>query len=65
MHIEGPTGLFVGKPVLGRISKRMTIQVRTGSKAGMESFAGIIFFSLSPDFSTTLHKSVRLDDGGF
>jgi signal transduction histidine kinase len=61
----GGTGLFIGKPVLGRISKRVTLQVSDRVESPDGKLAGIIVFSISPEFLTTLHNAVRLDKGGF
>jgi signal transduction histidine kinase len=65
VHMAGGTGLFAGKPVLGRISKRITIQVSDRVERPDGTLAGIIVFSISPEFLTTLHNSVRLGKGGF
>ena len=65
VHMAGDTGLFAGKPVLGRVSKRITIQVSDRVERPDGTLAGIIVFSISPEFLTTLHKSVRLGKGGF
>lgn len=65
VHMAGSTGLFVGKPVLGRISKRITIQVSDRVESPDGKLAGIIIFSISPEFLTTLHNAVRLGKNGF
>ncbi len=65
IHIDDPHyGIFISKPVLGRVSKRMTIQVskRLEDKAG--NFAGVMVFSLDPERLTTLHSDVDLGPGG-
>ena len=65
VHLQGRRGLFVGKPVLGRISKRVTIQVSGRVETADGRFAGIAVFSISPDLLTTLSKNVRLGHSGF
>ena len=61
VHMAGDIGLFVGKPVLGRVSKRVTIQVSDR----VESPDGIArrryrLFDLPGISLTTLHNAVRL-----
>ncbi len=65
VHMAGDIGLFVGKPVLGRVSKRVTIQVSDRVESPDGKFAGVIVFSISPEFLTTLHNAVRLGKTGF
>jgi len=65
IHIDDPHyGIFISKPVLGRVSKRMTIQVskRLEDRAG--DFAGVMVFSLDPERLTNLHRDVDLGPGG-
>ncbi len=63
-QMAGRGGIFIGKPVLGRISKRMSIQVSDRIEGPDGKLLGIVVFSISPDFLTALHKSVRLGKGG-
>ncbi len=57
-------GLFVGKPVLGRVSKQVTIQVTRRLQAPGGGFGGVLVFSLNPDFLTALHRQVDLGQTG-
>ena len=63
-HMSGPRQLFIGKPVTGRVSGQVTIQVSERVENGDGTFAGVIVFSLSPEFLTTLRRSVRLGAKG-
>jgi NO-binding membrane sensor protein with MHYT domain/signal transduction histidine kinase len=65
VHMAGQvTGLFISKPVLGRVSKQITINVtrRVDDKNG--KFLGIIIFSLSPAQLTSVHKTIDLGPRG-
>lgn len=57
-------GLFIGKPVIGRISGQPTIQVADRIENAEGRLIGIIVFSLSPEFLTTLHRAVNLGQTG-
>ncbi len=57
-------GLFIGKPVLGRVSKQVTIQVTRRIAAPGGGFGGVLVFSLNPDFLTALHRQVDLGKTG-
>jgi signal transduction histidine kinase len=57
-------GLFIGKPVLGRVSKQITIQVTRRIDAPDGGFGGVLVFSLNPDFLTALHRQVDLGKTG-
>ena len=63
-HLTGGKGLFIGKPVVGRISRQTTIQVSDRIESPDGKLAGVLVFSISPEFLTTLHRSVRLGKGG-
>ncbi len=64
VHLNARRALFVGNPVKGRVSGQVTIQISDRVESADGKFAGIIVFSLSPEFLTTLHRSVRLGKGG-
>ena len=69
VHLNGAAGLFIGKPVTGRISGQTTIQISDRVESADGRLAGVLVFSLSPEFLTTLHRSVqlgkdRIDDFG-
>jgi len=57
-------GLFLGKPVIGRVSGQPTIQVTDRVENADGTLVGIIVFSLSPEFLTTLHRVVNLGKTG-
>jgi signal transduction histidine kinase len=57
-------GLFIGKPVLGRVSKQITIQLTRRVEAPDGGFGGVLVFSLNPDFLTALHRQVDLGKTG-
>ncbi len=57
-------GLFIGKPVIGRVSGQPTIQVVDRMNDADGKLARIIVFSLSPEFLTTLHRVVNLGKTG-
>jgi signal transduction histidine kinase len=56
--------LFIGKPVLGRVSGQATIQVSDRVENAEGKLTGIIVFSLSPEFLTALHRAVNLGSTG-
>ncbi|MGO9173076.1 MAG: ATP-binding protein [Rhodomicrobium sp.] len=64
VHLNGAVGLFIGKPVTGRISGLNTIQISDRVEGADGKLAGVLVFSLSPEFLTTLHRSVRLGKTG-
>ena len=65
VHLTGEKkGLFIGKPVIGRVSGQPTIQVSDRMNDADGKLARIIVFSLSPEFLTTLHRVVNLGKTG-
>jgi signal transduction histidine kinase len=65
VHLDGNfKGVFVGKPVIGRVSGQATIQVTKRVDAADGSFLGVIVFSLAPDQLTSLHKTIDLGPRG-
>ncbi len=64
VHLAASRGLFIGQPVMGRISGQTTIQVSDRIESTDGKFAGVLVYSISPEFLTTLHRSVRLGKGG-
>jgi len=65
VHRDNPNrGLFIGKPVLGRLSKQVAIQVARRLQARDGSFGGVLVFSLNPDYLTSLHRRVDLGQAG-
>jgi signal transduction histidine kinase len=57
-------GLFVGRPVRGRISNRISIQVTRRLEAPGGGFGGVLVFSLYPEFLTSLHQKIQLGRQG-
>ncbi len=65
VHLAGDyKGLFVGKPVLGRVSGQPTIQVSESVENAEGKLLGVLVFSLSPEFLTPLHRAVNLGKTG-
>ena len=65
VHLSGGyKGLFIGKPVLGRISGQPTIQVSERVENADGKLLGVLVFSISPDFLTPLHRAVNLGNTG-
>ena len=65
VHRNNPNlGFFIGKPVLGRVSRQVTIQVTKRLQARDGSFGGVLVFSLNPDYLTSLHRQVDLGQTG-
>jgi signal transduction histidine kinase/CheY-like chemotaxis protein len=65
VHLHGPSDrLFISKPVVGRVSKKMTIQLsrRMNDAAGRLWY--VIVFSVEPKYLTTLNKSIYLGERG-
>ncbi|HXP31885.1 MAG TPA: ATP-binding protein [Stellaceae bacterium] len=65
VHLDGKfLGLFISKPVLGRVSKQATIQVSRRVDAADGRFLGVLVFSVPPGFLTNLHRIVDLGENG-
>lgn len=57
--------LFISRPVLGRASKRWSVQFTRPYKDANDKFAGVIVVSLDPEFLTRNFAALRLgSDGG-
>ena len=60
-HRSNPDlGFFIGQPVFGKISMRLTIPATRRLNTPDGRFAGTLSFSLDPDLLTTLHQKVHL-----
>ncbi len=57
-------GLYIGKPVRGRVSNQVTIQVTKRLQNTDGSFGGVVVFSLNPDILTSLHRTIYLGETG-
>jgi PAS domain S-box-containing protein len=65
IHLDGKhQGLFVSKPIVGRISGQTSFQVSRRVDAADGRFLGVIVFSLSPAQLTALHKTIDLGPHG-
>jgi len=65
IHLDGRyQGIFIGKPVAGRISHEITINVTRRVDAEDGTFLGVIVFGLAPGNLTTLNTSVDLGARG-
>jgi signal transduction histidine kinase len=53
-------GLFLGTPVIGKITKRLVISATRRLETKDGRFAGILVFSLLPEALTALHREVNL-----
>jgi signal transduction histidine kinase len=65
VHLDGRfPGIFIGKPVTGRVSQQMTINVTRRVDAPDGTFLGVIMFALAPASLTTLNTSIDLGPRG-
>jgi PAS domain S-box-containing protein len=65
IHLDGRfQGIFIGKPVTGRVSHQITINVTRRVDAEDGAFLGVITFALSPAHLTTLNTSIDLGARG-
>ncbi len=56
-------GLYIGKPVAGRVPGQVTIEVSKRLDLP-DGFGGVLVFSLDPEVLTTLHRRVNLGQTG-
>ena len=65
IHLDGKYhGVFISKPVIGRVTGQMGFQVTKRVDSVDGRFLGVIVFSLSPSQLTALHKSIDLGPRG-
>ncbi len=65
IHVDNPShGLFISKPVFGRISRQVTLQLTKRLHTREGHFAGVLMLSLAPEVLTTLHRSVDFGASG-
>ncbi len=60
-----PYGIFISKPVLGRISQKWSIQVTRRMSNPDGSLKGVAVASFDPNYFTNFHKSIHLGPHGF
>jgi signal transduction histidine kinase len=65
IHLDGKYhGLYISKPLVGRMSHQVSIQVSQRVDADDGRFLGVVVFSLASGQLTTLHKSINLGPRG-
>src|SRR6516225_6336579 len=66
VHVAEDSGrLFIGKPVVGRVSNKWSIQLSRRLNGPDGSFAGVVVFSLDPSYLTQLYRDVNVGESGF
>lgn len=58
------TGLFIGQPVLGKVSKRWTLQLSRGIRGGDGRLLGVAVASLDPAYFEDVFGTVQLGQQG-
>ncbi|WP_116136055.1 PAS domain S-box protein [Trinickia diaoshuihuensis] len=65
VHLDDPsTRLFVGRPVIGRISGEASIQLSQRVDDPQGRFLGVIVISMPPSYLTELYDTLRLGHNG-
>ena len=65
VHLDGRDDkLFISKPLIGRVTGRMTIQLSRRISAADGSFAGVVVISLDPDHFTQFYNSIDIGREG-
>ena len=59
-----PTGLFIGKPVVGKVSGKATIQLSRSISYGTSSIAGLVVASVNPGYFEDVYRDVQLGKMG-
>ena len=59
-----PYGVFVSKPVIGRVSKKLSIQLTRRIEDSRGGFAGVTVVSFNPNYLTDFYKSIDLGEKG-
>ena len=59
-----PSGLFVGKPVVGKVSGKATIQLSRSISYGTSRIAGLVVASVNPGYFEDVYRDVQLGKTG-
>ena len=59
-----PSGLFVGKPVVGKVSGKASIQLSRSISYGTSSIAGLVVASVNPGYFEDVYRDVQLGKTG-
>jgi PAS domain S-box-containing protein len=57
-------GIFISRPVTGRVSHQITLNVTRRVDAEDGTFLGVVMFAVSPGYLATLHRSIDLGHRG-
>ncbi len=63
-RLPQPDALFIGKPVLGKVSKRWTIQTSRRIVSREGALLGVVVASLDPAYFEDVYRRVQLGAGG-
>lgn len=58
------SGLFVGKPVVGKVSGKATIQLSRSITAANGSLSGVVVASVNPGYFEEVYRGVQLGNSG-
>jgi len=64
LRLADPDGLYIGKPVLGKVSQKWTIQLSRRILAADGTLAGVVVASLDPSYFQSVYERVALGDTG-
>jgi PAS domain S-box-containing protein len=65
VHLDGKYhGLFISRPIIGRVTHQLSIKLSRRVDAADGRFLGVAVFALAPSQLTTLHRAIDLGPGG-